>query len=154
MSTETTSSVVDNSVTFSETLPDYLEEDTVRGKKNVITICNGTDMTVYAELHPIELVRRLNGRQKKFGFGVQAAPLQGAGGANVEVHQCMPLRKFSIKQVELGEVEHEKEVLDTRKQTVHPHSTSNIIIPKDHISKLHPENAALLHNSILLWSAF
>ena len=27
MSTETTSSVVDNSVTFSETVPDYLEEE-------------------------------------------------------------------------------------------------------------------------------
>ena len=56
--------------------------------------------------------------------------------------------------MELGEVEHEKEVLESRKQTLHPHSTCNINIPKEHISKIHTENAVLLHNCLYLRLAF
>ena len=76
----------DCSVTFSESLPECVEEEeTERGSKNVIRICNGTDTTVYLELHPIEMVRRNKARNKNFCFGVDAAPLQGAGGVNVQV---------------------------------------------------------------------
>ena len=57
-----------------------------------------------------------------------------------------------LSQVELGEVEHEKEMLESRKQTVHPHSTSNINIPEEHLSKIHTENAVLLHNCLFLRS--
>ena len=59
-----------------------------------------------------------------------------------------------FSQVELGEVDHEKEVLESRKQTVHPHSTWNIIIPEDHISKMHTEKAVLLHNCLYIRSTF
>ena len=85
MSAEITENDVDCSVTFSEGLPEYVEEETERGRKNVIRICNGTDKTVYVELHPIEMVRRNKARNKNFGFGVDAAPLQGSGGVNVKV---------------------------------------------------------------------
>merc|ERR1712154_162252 len=51
-------------------------------------------------------------------------------------------------QMELGEVSHEKEVLESKKQTVHPHATSNINIPEEHISKMHSEKAVLLHNCL------
>ena len=54
--------------------------------------------------------------------------------------------------MELGEVDHEKEVLESRKQTVHPHSTWNINIPEDHISKMHTEKAVLLHNCLYIRS--
>ena len=57
-----------------------------------------------------------------------------------------------INQVKLGEANHEKEVLESRKQTVHPHSTSNINIPEEHLSKIHTENAVLLHNCLFLRS--
>ena len=88
MSAKTTESDVDCSVTFSEVLPEYAEEEaTERGSKNVIRICNGTDTTVYLELHPIEMVRRHKARQKNFGFGVDVAPLQVAGGVNLQVRQ-------------------------------------------------------------------
>ena len=59
-----------------------------------------------------------------------------------------------LSQVELGEVEHEKEMLESRKQTVHPHSTWNINIPEDHISKMHTEKAVLLHNCLYIRSTF
>ena len=85
MSTETTETDVESSVAFSEGLPEYAEEETERGRKNVIRICNGTDMDVYVELHPIEMVRRNKARNKNFVFGADAAPLQGAGGVNVQV---------------------------------------------------------------------
>ena len=85
MSAETTESDVDCSVAFSEGLPQYAEEETERGRKNVIRICNGTNMDVYVELHPIEMVRRNKARNKNFVFGADAAPLQGAGGVNVQV---------------------------------------------------------------------
>ena len=52
--------------------------------------------------------------------------------------------------MELGEVEHEKEVLESKKQTLHPHSTCNTKIPKEHISRMHSENAVLLHNCLYL----
>ena len=52
--------------------------------------------------------------------------------------------------MKLGEANHEKEVLESRKQTVHPHSTSNINIPEEHLSKIHTENAVLLHNCLFL----
>ena len=52
--------------------------------------------------------------------------------------------------MELGEVEHEKEVLESKKQTLHPHSTCNTNIPKEHISRMHSENAVLLHNCLYL----
>ena len=55
-----------------------------------------------------------------------------------------------INQMKLGEANHEKEVLESRKQTVHPHSTSNINIPEEHLSKIHTENAVLLHNCLFL----
>ena len=54
--------------------------------------------------------------------------------------------------MKLGEANHEKEVLESRKQTVHPHSTSNINIPEEHLSKIHTENAVLLHNCLFLRS--
>ena len=57
-------------------------------------------------------------------------------------------------QVEPGEVEHEKEMLESRKQTVHPHSTWNINIPEDHISKMHTEKAVLLHSCLYIRSTF
>ena len=79
MSTER-SSDVDSSIGFSETVPEYPEEETERGKRDVITICNGADAIVYVELHPIEMVRRNIARNKDFGFGVE-----GAGGVNVKV---------------------------------------------------------------------
>lgn len=84
MSAETTEN--DVGVSFSEDLPETVEEETERGRKNVIRVCNGTNMTVYVELHPIEMIRRNKSRNKNFGFGVDAAPLQGAGGANVKVN--------------------------------------------------------------------
>ena len=59
-----------------------------------------------------------------------------------------------VSQVELGEVEHEKEMLESRKQTVLPHSTWNINIPEDHISKMHTEKAVLLHNCLHIRSTF
>ena len=129
----------------------------------MITICNGTNMIVYVELHPIELVRRNKSRNKNFGFGVEAKPLEGAGGVNVQVHWTLLLLVFAscvsfffehdfclvyVIQVELGEVDHEKELLDSRKETVHPHSICNIELPKEHISKVHTENAVLLHNCL------
>ena len=49
MSEETTENDVDCSVTFSEGLPDYAEEETERGSKNRIRICNGTNTTVYVQ---------------------------------------------------------------------------------------------------------
>ena len=72
-------------VSFSESVPDHREEDIDRGKKNVITICNGTNMTIYVELHPIEMVRRNKARHRNVGFGVNAAPLEGAAGVNMQV---------------------------------------------------------------------
>ena len=56
--------------------------------------------------------------------------------------------------MELGEVEHEKEVLESRKQTVHPHSTWNINIPEENISRMHTEKAVLLHNCLYIRSTF
>ena len=73
-------------VSFSESVPNYREEDIERGKKNVITICNGTDLTIYVELHPIEMVRRNKARQRNFGFGVNATPFEGAVGVNMQVY--------------------------------------------------------------------
>ena len=72
-------------VSFSESVPNHREEDIDRGKKNVITICNGTDLTIYVELHPIEMVRRNKARQRNFGFGVNATPFEGAVGVNMQV---------------------------------------------------------------------
>ena len=74
--------IVDNSVSFSEEVPDNLEGETEpeRGRRSVITICNGTDSIVYVELHPIEMVRRNIARNKDFGFGVE-----GAGGVTIKV---------------------------------------------------------------------
>ena len=89
MSAETTESDIDCSVTFSEGLPDYAEEETERGSKNRIRICNGTDTTVYLELHPIEMVRRTASRNKKFGVGVDN------GGLGVQVGA--PLTLFNIE---------------------------------------------------------
>ena len=57
---------------------------------------------------------------------------------------------FIYKQVDVGEVDHEKFVLESKKETVHPHATCNISIPEEHISKSHTENAVLLHNSLFL----
>ena len=73
---------IDNSVSFSEEVPNNLEGETEpeRGRRNVITICNGADAIVYVELHPIEMVRRNIARNKDFGFGAK-----GAGGVNVKV---------------------------------------------------------------------
>ena len=85
MSAESAESDIDCSVTFSEGIPDYAEEETERGSKNRIRICNGTSTTVYLELHPIEMVRRNKARNKNIGFGVDASPLQGSGGVNVKV---------------------------------------------------------------------
>ena len=51
-------------------------------------------------------------------------------------------------------MEHEKEVLESKKQTLHPHSTCNITIPKEHISRMHSENAVLLHNCLYLRLTF
>ena len=73
-------------VSFSESVPNHREEDIDRGKKNVITICNGTDITIYVELHPSERVRRNKARQRNVGFGVNAAPLEGAVGVNMQVN--------------------------------------------------------------------
>ena len=72
-------------VSFSESVPNHREEDIDRGKKNVITICNGTDITIYVELHPIEMVRRNKARQRNVGFGVNATPFEGAVGVNMQV---------------------------------------------------------------------
>ena len=72
-------------VSFSESVPNHREEDIDRGKKNVITICNGTDIIVYIEVHPIEMVRRNKVRQRNVGFGVNATPLEGAAGVNMQV---------------------------------------------------------------------
>ena len=85
MSTER-SSDVDSSISFSETVPEYPEEETERGKRDVITICNGADAIVYVELHPIQMVRRTKARKKNFGVGVDTAPLEGAVGVNMQVH--------------------------------------------------------------------
>ena len=52
--------------------------------------------------------------------------------------------------MKVGKAIHEKEVLENRNQTVHPHSTSNINIPEEHLSKIHTENAVLLHNCLFL----
>ena len=82
MSTDTDAG---NSVSFSETIPDHAEEEIERGRRSVIKICNGTDVIIYVELHPIEMVRRTKARKKNFGFGVNAAPLEGAGGVNMQV---------------------------------------------------------------------
>ena len=73
---------IGNSVSFSEEVPDNLEGETEpeRGRRSVITICNGTDTIVYVELHPIEMVRRNIARNKDFGFGVE-----GAGGVTIKV---------------------------------------------------------------------
>ena len=72
-------------VSFSESVPNHREEDIERGKKNVITICNGTDIIVYIEVHPIEMVRRNKVRQRNVGFGVNATPLEGGAGVNMQV---------------------------------------------------------------------
>ena len=56
--------------------------------------------------------------------------------------------------MKLGEVENGTEILETKKQTVHPHSISNINIPDKHISMIHSENAALVHNCLHIWSFF
>ena len=66
---------LDDIVSFSEDVPETLE--TERGRKNVITVCNGTDVIIYVELNPIEVVRRLKARQKDFGVGVDSGVLQG-----------------------------------------------------------------------------
>ena len=86
MSTER-SSDVDSSISFSETVPEYPEEETERGKRDVITICNGADAIVYVELHPIQMVRRTKARKKNFGVGVDTAPLEGAVGVNMQVRR-------------------------------------------------------------------
>jgi len=129
---------LDDIVSFSEDVPETLE--TERGRTNVITVCNGTDVIIYVELNPIEVVRRLKARQKDFGVGVDSGVLQGNVGVNLKM--------------KLGEVEHGTEILETKKQTVHPHSISNINIPDKHISKIHSENAALVHNCLHIWSFF
>ena len=54
--------------------------------------------------------------------------------------------------MELGEVDHELTVLETKKETVFPHVICIIEIPKEHISKVHTENAVLLHNCLFLRS--
>ena len=82
---------VDSSVSFSEISPEYPEEETERGRKNVITICNGADVIVYVELHPIELVRRSKTPIRNIGFGIDVAPLKGAVGANLQVNPIMML---------------------------------------------------------------
>ena len=56
--------------------------------------------------------------------------------------------------MKLGEVENGTEILETKKQTVHPHSISNINIPDKNISMIHSENAALVHNCLHIWSFF
>ena len=56
--------------------------------------------------------------------------------------------------MKLGEASHEKEVLESRKQTVHPHSTWNINIPEENISRMHTEKAVLLHNCLYIRSTF
>ena len=48
----------------------------------------------------------------------------------------------------MGKVDHEKEVLETKKQTLFPHAVSNINLPDKHMSKIHTEKAALLHNCL------
>ena len=86
--TMSTESDADSSISFSETVPKYSEEETERGKRDVITICNGADAIVYVELHPIQMVRRTKARKKNFGVGVDTAPLEGAVGVNMQV-RCL-----------------------------------------------------------------
>ena len=88
MSTET-SEDVDNSISFSENVPEYPEEETERGLKSIITVCNGSNTIIYVELHPIEMVRRTASRNKKFGVGVDN------GGLGVKVGA--PLTLFNIE---------------------------------------------------------
>ena len=77
---------IDSSISFSETVPEYPEEEeTERGRRDVITICNGAVPMVYVELHPIQMVRRTRARKKNFGVGVDTAPLEGAVGVNMQV---------------------------------------------------------------------
>ena len=63
-------------------MEEYFER---RSLKNKIRICNGTDTVVYAELDPIDTVRRNKARQKKFGLGANVSPLEGGAGANMQV---------------------------------------------------------------------
>ena len=74
---------LDDIVSFSEDVPETLE--TERGRTNVITVCNGTDVIIYVELNPIEVVRRLKARQKDLGVGVDSGVLQGNVGVNLKV---------------------------------------------------------------------
>ena len=51
-----------------------------------------------------------------------------------------------------GEAKLEKEVLESRKETVHPHAVATMNTPNEHISIIHTENAALVHNCLFLRS--
>ena len=81
-------STSESSISFSETVPEYPEDETERGKRDLITICNGTDAIIYVELHPIQMVRRTRARKKNFGVGVDTAPLEGTVGVNMQVQGC------------------------------------------------------------------
>ena len=92
MSTET-SEDVDNSISFSENVPEYPEEETERGMKSIITVCNGSNTIIYVELHPIEMVRRTASRNKKFGVGVDNGGLGVKVGAPLTLQLQHKLKK-------------------------------------------------------------
>ena len=95
---------IGNSVSFSEEVPDNLEGETEpeRGRRSVITICNGTDAIVYVELHPIQMVRRTKARKKNFGVGVGTAPLEGTVGVNMQVRRPLWWKCCKIQTVGVG----------------------------------------------------
>ena len=100
---------IGNSVSFSEEVPDNIlegETETERGRRSVITICNGADAIIYLELHPIEMVRRNIARNKDFGLGVETA-----GGVNVKVANVITIHPTSrnallVRPLVLRKVQH------------------------------------------------
>jgi len=120
-------------MTFSQEIPEEEtgQDESERGKKNVITVSNATDMTVFVELHPIEMVRKGNTPALDLGLGMNAGTTNFAG-----------------TTIEAKSVSLEKEVLETKKSTVHPHSSWNIPLPDSNFSILHQQKAVLLHNSL------
>jgi len=108
------------------------EEEVERGGGTQITISNATVFTIFVETFPIELVRRGNLRGYDIALGVDPAALGGEA------------------KVGMGEVGLEKETLESRKQTVHRHSSWSLKLPSEGLSFFRKEKAGMMHNAVFI----
>ena len=131
-----------------------------RGKKNVITVSNATDMTVFVELHPIEMVRKGNTPALDLGLGMNAGTTNFAG-TTIEVSWVVSELRFCIickGQVSLtGEGSFGDEEVNGPSSLLVEHPPARCranLIPHlclssdSNFSILHQQKAVLLHNSL------